>query len=189
MKIRVLTNYVLLLAVGVNSIFLGFETASAKNDKDRDQTKDAGSMPSTPPNTPQPTTNCTPDEIESERKQIRDVLNKIEVDLQKSLPGLGSGWGGNVTGNGPKCNVVSDAFWSLWGKYGSGIEKNLKCLKVGPAFDPGWLPLDLAAHVAIGIYLRDCKSGVAPIRVIDPWRTGDCSAQKPEECHGNFRGL
>lgn len=117
---------------------------------------------------------CSPTgkDYRADMDKINARLATIDAELKKNLPGLGSGWCGNVTGSGPKCNVVSDAFWKIWNKQ---PKLQLKCLAVNFAFDPGILPCDLAAHISVGIYLIGAPSGSTPIFEIDPWRNATCT--------------
>lgn len=121
------------------------------------------------PSDPEP---CTAAVIQAEKDLIEKLLKEVEKELKEKLPNIGAGWGGNVTGNGPKCNVVNDAFWPIWNKHAQGLQ--LKCLSVDFAFDPGWLPWDLAAHISMGIYPKGAPKGTRPRWEIDPWRNGHC---------------
>lgn len=95
--------------------------------------------------------------------------------VKKEHPGLGRGWLGNVTGTGPKCNVVHDAYAPHVRNYlqKSGIE--FRYYQPVTVFDAGCLPYDLAAHVYMGI-------GTVPESIMDepdlvgwydPWRYGN----------------
>lgn len=123
---------------------------------------------------------CTQAMIEAELKKLKDILAQIEIDLKKLFPDLGSGWWGNLTG-GPKCNEIADQFNILWAKYATGVK--FTCINVTTAFDSGWLPWDLLAHIACGVTLKGSNDF---IYIIDPWRYGTCDLQDPKNCPNSF---
>ena len=116
----------------------------------------------------------------------------VDADLKKNLPGGGSGWWGNVSGSGPKCNKVSDEFWKYWNRY-TGPNKDRKgwetfeCLEVAAAFDSGILPMDLAAHISVGVFHKGDPKGARPLFVVDYWLKGNCELIDPKDLSRNPR--
>lgn len=126
---------------------------------------------------------CGPDEVAAERKIIEEALARVIAELKKKFPGIGNGWWGNVTGSGPKCNEVFEAFTDLWQKEMDFLKGKLKCLQMATLLDFGKLPFELQAHIACGVLSKDTKE---LLWVIDPWRYGSCNLVDPRTCPNSW---
>ncbi len=110
---------------------------------------------------------CTDSDRVAEFAKLQQIYNEVIDALETEFPYLGWGWCGNMTGLGPKCDQVSDAFARIIRPKLRAA--NFRCLTVVNIFDSGPLPGDLCAHVYFGVK----HTGEDRIILyLDPWRYG-----------------
>ncbi len=114
---------------------------------------------------------------------IRNAYDYATKKVKAEQSGLGSGWMGNVTGCGPKCNQVHDAYQPHINQYlKEQLQgQNLQYLTPVTVFDSGALPYDMSAHVYMGIGTKPQQFGEKPVLKswVDPWRYGNATQYKP----------
>ena len=112
---------------------------------------------------------------------IREAYDHATTLVKQELPGLGRAWTGNVTGLGPKCNVVQEAYERQVRIYLDAAKVDFKHYIPVSIFDSGWAPSDMSAHIYMGIGTKPKSFSEEPTLYswTDPWRYGNTAQFQP----------